>query len=143
MFPAFTAVASDQLLSDFSYPERTSAVSQAVGHALIQENGAVVIDVRTPDEYATGHVVGAYNFPIDKFDEMDGELSILKENNTPVLLYCLSGQRVRFAVKLLERKGYKRLMNMGGMLSWEYESTTEPTTLPFADAVRAVKLYKN
>lgn len=143
MFPTFTAVAGSELLNDFSYPERSTSVSQAVGHALIEERGAVVIDVRTPEEYAQGHVIGAYNFPIDKFDQMDSELSILKENDTPVLLYCLSGRRVSTAVKLLERKGYKRLMAMGGMLSWEYESTTEPTTLPFADAVRAVKIYNN
>lgn len=141
MFPAFTAIASSELLNDFSYPETSSSVSQAVAHALIEENGAVVIDIRTAEEYNQGHVIGAYNFPIDKFDQMDNELSILKENDTPVLLYCLSGRRVNTAIKLLERKGYKRLMSMGDLLSWEYETTTTPTTLPFADAVRAVKLY--
>ncbi len=142
MFPAFTAVASDQLLTDFTYSAQPMDVSQNVAHALMEKNGAIVIDVRTPEEYAAGHIEGAYNFPVEELHKHYGELAILKENNTPVLLYCRSGRRSGNAMMQLHKEGFSYLMNMGGVLTWEYGLTTDKTSKPFAEAVKAVTRYQ-
>ena len=142
MFPAFTAVASDQLLEDFQYYELPTTVSQNVAHALMEENAAIVIDVRTPEEYAEGHIAGAYNFPVETIAKKAADFQVIKDNNTPVLVYCRTGIRAATGVSVLMDMGIKHLMNLGGVSSWEYGLTTEVPTTPFADAVKAVKPYK-
>ncbi len=142
MFPAFTAVASDQLLEDFQYYDLPTTVSQNVAHALMEENAAIVIDVRSPEEYAEGHIAGAYNFPVETIAKHAADFQVVKDTNTPVLVYCRTGIRAASAVSALMDMDIKHLMNMGGVSSWEYGLTTEVPTTPFADAVKAVKPYK-
>lgn len=142
MFPAFTTVDNAHLLANFMYQDLPQDVSQNVAYALMQEKGAVVIDVRSEAEYNEGHIYGAYNFPLETIMYAH-ELDILKEQNTPVLLYCKSGRRSGMAAEMLYRKGFVGMMNFGGVMTWEYGFTYEEPSIPFAEAVRNVKLYED
>lgn len=77
----------------------------------------VIIDVRTPQELTRGKIEGAINIPLDFF-ESEIERKV-KDKNTNVYLYCLSGSRSIMATQIMERKGYKNVFNvLSGMLAW-------------------------
>ena len=81
---------------------------------------AVLVDVRTPAEFATGHVPGAVNIDV-KNSTFDAELDKLPKNQ-PVLLYCLSGIRSASAAKRMAAKGFSEIYEMkGGMRQWQSE----------------------
>ncbi len=77
---------------------------------------AVIIDVRTPQEFAAGHVDGAVNIPYDQIDQGIASLKGLKKDST-ILLYCHSGRRSAIARETLADKGFKQVMNGGAMTS--------------------------
>jgi len=68
----------------------------------IYQNGAVILDVRTPEEFRTGHIKGAINTPVD---QVKGAISDLKKKNKPVITCCRSGARSGMAKSLLEAAG--------------------------------------
>lgn len=138
MFPAFTVIASDQLLDNFKFQDQFQDVSQNIAWALIDKKAAVVIDVRTPQEYAQGHVPGAYNIPLQEI-EKSTELNAIKEADVPVLLYCRSGRRSGIAGEYLYKQGFKKVMNFGGVITWEYDLTKEVPTQPLSEAVKQVQ----
>lgn len=73
-----------------------------------------IIDVRTPAEFAAGHIDGAINIPVD---QIEGKISTLKElkPGSPVLLYCRSGRRSAIAASILGARGYQQVVDGGGM----------------------------
>lgn len=71
-----------------------------------------IIDVRTPEEYAEGHVEGAINFPLT--DLANGALPG-QGRSTQITLYCHSGARSEVAKKILENNGYTQVKNGGGL----------------------------
>jgi rhodanese-related sulfurtransferase len=76
-----------------------------------------VLDVRTPAEYETVHIRGAYNVPLDLLGEHGREISA--SVNDPVVLVCQSGQRARKAEDALRAAGMPNLHVLdGGMLAW-------------------------
>lgn len=82
----------------------------AEAHARIAR-GAVVVDVRSPAEYASGHFRAAKNIPLDSLSTRARELS----KSTPVVLYCRSGARSASAKRLLETLGFTDVYDAGGM----------------------------
>ena len=77
---------------------------------------AVIIDVRTPEEFAAGHVDGALNIPYEQI--VGGVRSIRNlQKDSPILVYCRSGRRSAIARASLEQQGYTRVMDGGGMSS--------------------------
>lgn len=72
--------------------------------------GAVIVDVRTPEEYATGAIAGAVNLPIDTLPARLGEL----DRDRTVIVYCASGMRSARATKILEGAGI-RVVDAGTM----------------------------
>ena len=85
-------------------------------NALVEEakqtDNAILVDVRTPEEFASGHIEGAYNIPLDRIDITS---QVVKDKSTPLYLYCRSGQACRY----LQSKGYTNAVNMGGIMSWQ------------------------
>ncbi|GAB5602648.1 rhodanese-like domain-containing protein [Thermus sp. FJN-A] len=80
------------------------------------ESGAVVVDVRTPMEFAQGHVPGAINLPVEAIASWADQVP----KDRPVYLYCRSGNRSRQAAEYLKRKGHANLYNVeGGVLAIE------------------------
>jgi rhodanese-related sulfurtransferase len=64
----------------------------------IYQNGAVILDVRTPQEFSTGHIKGSINIPVD---QVKGVISDLKKRNKPVITCCRSGARSGMAKSVL------------------------------------------
>ena len=80
----------------------------------------VVLDVRTPAEFAAGHVPGALNISHDLLASRLAELAPLRDKQ--VVLYCRSGRRTMLAAGVLHAAGFKRLAHLkGDYLSWEAE----------------------
>lgn len=75
---------------------------------------AFIIDVRSPLEFAAGHLKGAINIPHDRIEQAIGSIDGL-EKNSAILLYCLSGARSAFACQVLAQLGFTRAVNGGAM----------------------------
>src|SRR5512137_2298067 len=77
--------------------------------------GAKVVDVRTPQEFASGHVPGALNIPYDEIGKRAAEIG---PPSTKVVRYCRSGRRSGIAVETLGKMGYAQLYDLGTLTAW-------------------------
>ncbi|WP_179335712.1 rhodanese-like domain-containing protein [Winogradskyella costae] len=77
------------------------------------EKGAVILDVRTPSEYQSGHIKNAIHIPVQ---ELSTRFNEIKKLNKPVIAYCASGMRSGSAASLLKSKDIDAI-NGGGMNS--------------------------
>lgn len=73
----------------------------------------VLIDVRTPEEFAAGHIDGALNIDYQVIGQRIGMAGVAKDDE--VILYCRSGRRSGVALETLKGMGYQKLQNYGGM----------------------------
>ncbi|MBQ9459851.1 MAG: rhodanese-like domain-containing protein [Oscillospiraceae bacterium] len=80
--------------------------------------GAMLLDVRNPDEYAGGHIPGSVNLPLSEIRTAEDRIPDL---DTPLFVYCLSGARSSRAVAELQSMGYANLCNLGGISKWSGE----------------------
>ena len=78
--------------------------------------GAVLVDVRDPDEYKVAHIPGSVNVPLARLRRIG---SVGPDPDTPVFLYCLSGARADKAAKRLEKKGYTNVKSIGGINTYD------------------------
>ena len=86
----------------------------------IKADSMQLLDVRTPQEYAEGHIDGALNIDVrsDDFQKMaEKDLS----RDSTILVYCRSGRRSMDAAKILTRLGYKVINLKGGIIEWKEE----------------------
>ena len=81
---------------------------------------AILLDVRTEQEYLTGHLPGALLLPVDDIDE-ESARGVLPDKQAEVLVYCRSGARSALAIERLTALGYSNLINLGGLGGWPYE----------------------
>ena len=93
---------------------KTISVSDA--RAMIQSSSnLMLVDVRTPGEYAQGHLKGAINIPLSDLPVRIGGL----EQNRPILVYCQTGSRSAQASSILVKAGFTQVYNLdGGMTAW-------------------------
>lgn len=92
---------------------------QVAPTAEVFEPGSIVVDVRTPEEYAEGHIPGAINIPLDTLgDEQPAELPDLDQR---IYVYCRSGRRSATATAILAGIGYTDVVDFGGILDWDGE----------------------
>lgn len=77
------------------------------------DEGALLVDVRSPAEYSAGHIDGAVNIPVQVLEHRLGEL----EKDRPVVVYCRSGSRSHLAAKMLGARGYEAL-DLGPQARW-------------------------
>ena len=80
----------------------------------------VILDVRTPAEYAQRHIKGSVLLPVDEL--RDKAESLLKDKSKPLFVYCLSGARSSQASSVLSSFGYTKVYNLGGIMNWPYET---------------------
>lgn len=78
-------------------------------------HGARLLDVRSPEEFASGHLPGAVNIPIHQLEQ---RMSELDPQATPIVVYCLSGARSAQAASLLTAKGFAGVHDLGPMSRW-------------------------
>lgn len=113
--PAPAAAASDDGLPMGPYADRDPALAKQ-----LVEGGALLLDVRTPEEFAEGHVEGAIN--IDH-TEVAGRLDEIRslvggDVHKPVVVYCKSGRRAGLVKQQLLDAGFDRVTNLGGLTDW-------------------------
>ncbi|KAB2887483.1 MAG: rhodanese-like domain-containing protein [Burkholderiaceae bacterium] len=73
----------------------------------------LVVDVRSPGEFSSGHVVGAINLPLSHL--MEQATSVLPKRDAPLLLCCVSGARSDMAEQWLRAQGYTQVANGGSV----------------------------
>lgn len=95
----------------------TEQVAPAAFEQEMKDNAGQVVDVRMPKEYAEGHIDGAKNLHIYDADFAQ-RLDSLDKDET-VYVYCKAGARSAEAVELMERKGFKHIVELeGGLDAW-------------------------
>ena len=77
--------------------------------------GAILLDVRTPEEYKEGHIPGSVSIPLAALPARYSELGA---SDTPLFVHCLSGGRSGQAVSFLKSVGYTNVKNIGGISAW-------------------------
>ena len=78
-------------------------------------SGAVLLDVRTPEEYLSGHIPGSKNIPLQTIDRVG---SVAENKDTALYVYCQSGARSRQAAGMLKQMGYTNVNNIGGIAAY-------------------------
>ncbi len=77
--------------------------------------GAILLDVRTPQEYAEEHIPGGQNIPLQNIDKAT---IIIDNKDTPLFVHCLSGTRSRQAAAFLKQMGFTNVTNIGGIADY-------------------------
>ena len=78
-------------------------------------SGATLVDVRSPAEYASGHIDGARNIPVGEVGRRTLELG---SKATTIIVYCASGARSAMAKRTLQHAGFETVYNLGSMRNW-------------------------
>lgn len=73
----------------------------------------LIVDVRSPGEFAAGHVAGSINLPLDQLAQRAS--AVLPEQHQPLVLCCLSGARSGMAAQWLNAQGYSQVVNGGSV----------------------------
>ena len=76
-----------------------------------QKQGALIVDVRTPEEYQAGHIAGAINVPHTEIRENLDKFG--NDMTAPIAVYCGKGGRAEAARQALQREGYQNVWNLG------------------------------
>ena len=84
----------------------------------------IILDVRTPEEYAAGHIPGAINIPYTHLPARASELANAAEKD--IVLYCATGIRSELAAERIREHGYSRLLHLDGdMKAWQEQRRPE------------------
>ena len=75
----------------------------------------LLIDVRTPEEFRSGHIAGATNIALQNLPQQMATLS--KEQ--PIIVYCRSGARSNSAAQMLAKAGFGNVYDLGGIMTWQ------------------------
>ena len=81
-----------------------------------EKENAVLLDVRTPQEYREGHIPGSKNVPLQTLDKVR---SVAENKDTELFVYCYSGARSRQAAAVLGQMGYTNVRNIGGIAAYQ------------------------
>jgi phage shock protein E len=100
-----------------------SITAQKAKSMMDSESGYIILDVRTPEEYAESHIPGAMLIP---YDEVADRAAVeLPDKDQLILVYCRSGRRSKLASQTLAELGYTNIKEFGGIIDWPYETTAE------------------
>ena len=102
--------------SNSSYEQITQSEAKRI---MDSEEGYIILDVRTEEEFAEGHIAGAILIPNDEISETAEK--ILTDKDQLILVYCRSGRRSKIAAEELVKLGYTNVKEFGGIIDWEYE----------------------
>ena len=115
------------LLAGCSAPKETVSYRQiSMDEAIImmeEESGYIILDVRTPEEFADKHIPGAVNIPNETIGTE--EIPELPDKDQLILVYCRSGNRSKQASEKLAALGYTNVVEFGGINSWPGETVSE------------------
>ena len=83
------------------------------------EEGYIILDVRTQEEYDEGHIPGAIVISHEEIEEKAED--VLTDKDQLILVYCRSGRRSKLASEILVELGYTNIKEFGGIIDWPYE----------------------
>ena len=83
------------------------------------EEGYIILDTRTQEEYDQGHIPGAIQISHDEITEKAE--GVLTDKDQLILVYCRSGRRSKIAAEALVELGYTNIKEFGGIIDWPYE----------------------
>ena len=83
------------------------------------EEGYIILDVRTQEEYDHGHIPGAIVISHEEIAEKSED--VLTDKDQLILVYCRSGRRSKIAAEALVELGYTNIKEFGGIIDWPYE----------------------
>ncbi len=98
-------------------------ISQDEAKSMMADDEVVIVDVRTLQEYNTGHIPGAICIPNEEIDASVVEK--LPDPDQKILVYCRTGRRSKEAALKLADLGYTHVYDFGGITSWTGETTTD------------------
>lgn len=93
-------------------------------YRLVKEEGALLLDVRTPREYSRRHIEGAQNVPIENLVTRLDRIETLQggDKSKPIVVYCTVGARAARAKQILTMGGFSKVINLGGISDWPAQS---------------------
>jgi rhodanese-related sulfurtransferase len=92
----------------------------AAESVLLINKGAAVVDIRSPKDFSSGHIISAHNIPASELDGRVAELDKYKER--PIIVCCDSGQSSPKAANILLKHGFKNVHALkGGLRAWQNE----------------------
>ncbi len=97
-----------------SFIRKLFGLGPTVDYKELVKQGAIIIDVRTPSEFKSGHIKGSTNIPLDA---LSSKLGKLKDKNRTIITCCASGMRSASAKGMLKSNGYTEVHNGGGWSS--------------------------
>ena len=106
--------------SESTYEQITPAEAKAI---MDSEKDYIILDVRTEEEFAFGHIEGAILIP--DYEITAKAESILADKDQLILVYCRSGRRSKNAASELAALGYTNIKEFGGIIDWKYGTVTD------------------
>ena len=103
-----------------TYEQITPAEAKGI---MDTEQNYIILDVRTEEEFAEGHIAGAILIP--DYEITEKAESVLMDKDQQILVYCRSGRRSKNAASQLVELGYSNVKEFGGIIDWPYEITKE------------------
>lgn len=98
----------------------TQVSSEKAAQLMADYDDEIVLDVRTPEEYAEAHIPGAINVPNEEIGEEP--IAELPDKDQIILVYCRSGNRSKEAAQKLADQGYTNVSEFGGIKDWHGET---------------------
>ena len=86
---------------------------------MLDEGGCIMFDVRTDEEFFTGHAEGAVNFDVDTINA-ESAAELIPNKDTPIIVYCKTGERAKLAAEALCELGYTNVYDVGSLVEWPY-----------------------
>lgn len=93
--------------------------AQQAKEIMDSQEGYIILDTRTREEFDESHIPGAVLIPHDEIMEKAG--GVLTDKEQLILVYCRSGRRSKLAAKDLVKLGYTNIKEFGGIIDWPYE----------------------
>lgn len=123
LLPLFLAVimlaACGQTIKNDREAEYMNISAEEAKKIMDSEEGYIILDVRTREEYDEGHIPGAILIPNTEIEAKAEE--VLTDKNQLILVYCRSGRRSKLAAQALAELGYTNIREFGGIIDWPYE----------------------
>ena len=105
------------LITACSSQQTKNTVNYVQAKEKIINEGAILLDVRTQEEYDSGHIDGALLLTLDNIDENTAK-DVIGDKNQIIIVYCRSGNRSSQAVNMLKNLGYTQVYDLGSMSNW-------------------------
>lgn len=109
-----TAESKEEAMTEYK-----SVSSQEAKELMDSETSYIILDVRTEEEYAEGHIKNAVLIP--DYEIAERAEKELTDKNQLILVYCRSGRRSKIASDVLASLGYTNVVEFGGIIDWQYD----------------------